>query len=250
MPTAEENWQAWNEAYDWPRGGDEWSRVWGGVDAQWHGSILQRIHAFVPTGTILEIAPGFGRWSRFLKDLCTSLVLVDLSERCIDACRRRFADERHVAYHVNDGRTLEMLEDGSIDFAFSFDSLVHAELDVLEAYLGQLARKLAPGGVGFLHHSNLASFADEGQPVPENPHWRAASVSARRVRDRSEQYGLACPSQELVNWGCEYLSDAFTVVTPAGSRWEGVPRLRENPHFMREAQLVRAAAELYGRWSE
>ena len=32
-------------------------------DSQWFGLIFPRIHAFLPTGTILEIAPGFGRWT-------------------------------------------------------------------------------------------------------------------------------------------------------------------------------------------
>jgi 16S rRNA A1518/A1519 N6-dimethyltransferase RsmA/KsgA/DIM1 with predicted DNA glycosylase/AP lyase activity len=51
----------------------------------WRGMLRPRINAWVPTGTILEIAPGFGRWTRFLKDVCDRLVVVDLAERCIEA---------------------------------------------------------------------------------------------------------------------------------------------------------------------
>ncbi|MEK6280890.1 MAG: hypothetical protein AABN95_11100 [Acidobacteriota bacterium] len=29
---------------------------------------LPRIHPFIPVGTILEIAPGYGRWTHYLKD--------------------------------------------------------------------------------------------------------------------------------------------------------------------------------------
>jgi cyclopropane fatty-acyl-phospholipid synthase-like methyltransferase len=39
------------------------------------------------------------------------------------------------------------------DFVFSFDSLVHVESDVIENYLTQLAKKLKPNGIGFIHHS-------------------------------------------------------------------------------------------------
>jgi hypothetical protein len=46
-----------------------------------------------------------------------------------------------------------MIADGSIDLAFSFDSLVHAEADVLSFYLAQLATKLRSDGVAFIHHS-------------------------------------------------------------------------------------------------
>ena len=54
--------------------------------------------------------------------------------------------------------SLPMVEDQSIDFAFSFDSLVHVESDVLMGYLAELARTLKPEGVAFLHHSNYGSY--------------------------------------------------------------------------------------------
>ena len=53
-----------------------------------------------------------------------------------------------------------MVDDESIDFAFSADSLVHADLDVIAAYLSELARTLRPNGVGFIHHSNLGAPTD------------------------------------------------------------------------------------------
>src|SRR5439155_24508233 len=40
---------------------------------------------------ILEIAPGFGRWTHYLKDYCENLWIVDRSSECIEACRQRFA---------------------------------------------------------------------------------------------------------------------------------------------------------------
>src|SRR6266478_5857216 len=107
--------------YDWKQAGEEWSEPWGASEAQWNGTIFPRIRDCVPTGTILEIAPGFGRWTHFLKDLCQQLVVVDLSTKCIEACQARFADCTHITYHVNDGKSLAMIADESIDFVFSFD---------------------------------------------------------------------------------------------------------------------------------
>ena len=133
MADTESNLEIWNESWDWSGRGDEWSDWWGGTPALWFGALLPRIHAFLPAETILEIGPGYGRWSQYLKGLCRRLVLVDLAERCIEHCRGRFADASNIEYHVNDGRSLAMVEDGSVDLAFSFDSLVHAEADVLEA---------------------------------------------------------------------------------------------------------------------
>ena len=171
MPDLEANRDVWSSGWDWSTAGDEWSEWWGGTQALWHGALLPRIHAFVPTGTVLEIAPGFGRWSQYLKTLADRLVLVDMTEQCVENCRRRFAADPHVEAHQNDGRSLAMVEDGAVDFAFSFDSLVHAERDVLHDYLGELARTLAPDGIAFLHHSNIGR------------HRRAVSI-ARRVPGR------------------------------------------------------------------
>lgn len=49
--------------YDWKDSGEEWSAPWGNSAAQWFGTILPRTSQCLPAGTILEIAPGFGRWT-------------------------------------------------------------------------------------------------------------------------------------------------------------------------------------------
>jgi ubiquinone/menaquinone biosynthesis C-methylase UbiE len=219
----------------------------------WFGALLPRIHAHLPTGTILEIAPGYGRWTQFLKDSCERLVIVDLAERCIEHCRRRFADAGNIEYHVNDGRSLAMVEDGSIDFVFSFDSLVHVEADVLEAYLGELARKLRPDGVGFLHHSNAGRYralTALAKRMPERVRrplvnrgalvdvyaWRAESVTAEWFADQCGRAGLACVAQEKIPWQHgPFLTDVLSLFTPRGSRWERPLTVASNPHFRQEA---------------
>jgi SAM-dependent methyltransferase len=260
MPDVDQNLANWSTDWEWSQRGDEWSRWWGGTPALWHTAILPRIHPFVPTGTILEIAPGFGRWTQYLKDLADRLVIVDLTADCIDACRERFADADNIDYHVNDGRSLAMVEDGSVDFAFSFDSLVHVEDDVLTAYLNQLATKLKPDGVGFVHHSNIGSYPRStrlARRVPGRalgplmrrglviniPAWRAESVTAELFARRCEQAGLACLTQELINWEFgRHLIDAISIFTPRGSRWERPRRTLRNRMFVAEA---RRAARLY-----
>lgn len=246
MPTIEENRFLWDVAYDWKREGDEWSLAWGGTDMQWYSTILPRIHAFVPAGTILEIAPGFGRWTQFLKDLCGRLILVDLSEKCIQTCKERFGSCSHVTYYVNDGKSLDMIADEAIDFVFSFDSLVHAEDDVIEAYINQLARKLKKDGVGFIHHSNLGEYSDCFSLIRDH-HWRASSMTAGRFKQYAEEAGLQCISQEIINWGgTEYLIDCITVFTRNGSTWARPNRVVRNGDFMREVEYASTLSQLYG----
>ena len=262
MADLETNLTIWERSWDWSRAGEEWSDSWGGTPALWFAMLLPRLHAFLPAQTILEIAPGYGRWTQYLKDACEHLVVVDLAERCIEHCRERFADASNIDYHVNVGRSLEMVPDRSLDLAFSFDSLVHADADVIDAYLRQLARKLKPDGVGFLHHSNLGQYGRLNALARRAPErvrrplvrrgafidvyaWRAEDVSADGFAASCDAAGLACISQEKINWEQgHYLTDAISVFTPRGARWERPRRVSRNPLFRRE---TRRLAYLYAR---
>jgi SAM-dependent methyltransferase len=265
MPGIDENRATWSARSSWAARGDEWSGAWGGTELLWQGTLLPRLHAFLPAETVLELGPGHGRWTHYLKDLCDELVLVDVAESCIDACRERFGDELHIRYHVNDGKSLAMVPDRALDLVFSFDSLVHAEHDVLEAYLHQLADKLKPDGIGFVHHSNMGSYraaAALARHVPDRLRraltrhrllvdvyaWRAESTTAESFATLCERTGLACVGQEKIPW--QYgrgLTDVLSLFTPRGSRWERPNVVVDNRGFMEEAGRLAQVARLYGR---
>src|SRR5579863_1808939 len=152
MPSISENRKLWDGT--WSQDGDVWSGWWGTPHAQWVGCLLPRVFPFLK-GRILEIGPGHGRWTQFLQPHCASLIGIDLVQACVERCTERFSHYLNLEFEVNDGLTFPMIENGSIDFAFSFDSLVHVESDVMFSYTNELARVLKPGGVAFLHHSNL-----------------------------------------------------------------------------------------------
>jgi hypothetical protein len=121
---------------------------------------------------------------------------------------------------------------------FSFDSLVHVEIDVIKEYLSELVRVLSEDGVAFLHHSNMAAYIDAtgtGLTI-ENAHWRGTSVSAEIVRDLCGLLGLNCYRQEIFNWGwgCHDLTDCFTYITRHGSRMAKKTVIVENNQFMEE----------------
>jgi Methyltransferase domain len=244
--------------YDWKDAGEEWSQPWGSSAAQWYGAILPRIRECLPAGTILEIAPGFGRWTEYLKDHCEELWIVDRVEECIEACRRRFAGDSRLSYYVNDGRSLSMFPDESIDFVFSFDSLVHPRREIVEAYLTELGKKLKIGGKGFIHHSNFGEYANSVReqlpPTMKKLLVKAKILDRERHRDPimtadlfralSEQSGLHCISQELINWRSRRLIDCFSLVIRNGSKWQGATRILRNPNFMREAAQIRRSTQI------
>lgn len=248
MPTRDANRKVW-ESYDWKRGGEEWSAAWGSARAQWWGCLFPRISRFLPAGTVLEIAPGAGRFSQFLAPLSRRLILVDIAQSSVDLCRRRFHGLAHVECHLNDGHSLPFVADGEVDFAFSFDSLVHVDMATLSGYVEELGRVLADDGVAFLHHSNFGAHVDPetGEPRVPNRHWRDEGVSAERVREEASRRGLRALVQELVNWGAEEtLVDCLTLLTRPGSRHAADLRVALNPRFMEEAVGV---ARLFALWA-
>lgn len=249
MPSIDENLRSWDDPDSWEEHGEEWSAAWGSTPAMWFGTILPRIAPFLPAGTLLEIACGHGRVTEYLVRHCRRLVGVDLAPSCVEACRRRFASRPEAAFLLTDGRSLAVVADGSVDFAFSWDSLVHAGPDALQGYLGELVRTLRPGGAAFLHHSNFAALCKPAEPAPDNPHWRDTATSAELVRELALAVGLQCRSLELVQWGGVQLNDCFTVVRRAVPG-DPVPpdTLRyAHPDLSAEMSLARGIDRLYRR---
>jgi ubiquinone/menaquinone biosynthesis C-methylase UbiE len=264
MPTVEQNKASWDGKYNWRNSGDEWSASWGGTSMQWHGSILPRIHTFVPAKTILEIACGYGRWTQFLKNLCGELIVIDLSESCIRACRQRFSDCAHISYFTNDGKSLDMVDDNHVDFLFSFDSLVHADESVLEAYIAQLPRILKADGAAFIHHSNLQEYSYylRIQKIPKlrglltklgilenvDCSWRDWTVSAGKVERYAEAYGLRCISQEVMTWGTrKAMTDCLSIIVKKDSPLCRANIVFRNSGFEREIRYLSRLSEQYSR---
>jgi SAM-dependent methyltransferase len=229
---------------------------------QWYGTIFPRIKSHVPTNRILEIACGYGRWTQYLKDLCKNLIVIDLSEECIQACKQRFSECLHIEYHVNDGKSLDIISDSSVDFVFSFDSLVHADESVMKAYLCQLQRILNNDGVAFIHHSNLGEYHTRYSRIrnipkleglltrlgilEKNLHWRDFSVDAKKVEVLAEEHGLRCISQEIMPWGTKkILIDCMSTIVKNNSSVARINRILRNVKFMQEVQNLLQLSQLY-----
>jgi hypothetical protein len=205
MPNLEWNKETWDGSYDWTEAGDEWSGPWGTSQAEWFATILPRIGSFVPARNLLEIAPGFGRWTQFLLGWTAEYCGIDLSDKCVNACRSRFSTCKKANFFQNDGMSLECLAGRQFDLIFSFDSLVHADVDVLAAYIEQIIPLLSADGIAFLHHSNLAAL-----PGRTSAGHRSETVSVDIVAKLVRSSGGRLLIQEQVAWEEDLLCDGFT----------------------------------------
>jgi SAM-dependent methyltransferase len=237
MPDLNWNARQWDEQYRWDLKGEEWSSCWGSSEAQWFGTLYPRLHRHLPAARILEIAPGFGRWTRFLLKYCQDYTGIDLSAECVNACKETFEKFEGARFFKNDGLSLADAN-GQFDFVFSFDSLVHADAEVLGVYIPAILKILTPDGVAFIHHSNFKDSCESN-----NVHRRSEDISAAVVREMIQQSGGAVVVQETINWGSNNLIDCLTTfsVGPAQEK----PVIFSNDKFMEEANNTKLVIDRY-----
>jgi ubiquinone/menaquinone biosynthesis C-methylase UbiE len=184
---------AWNQIiwshYDWAQQGDEWSPLPGWKESITDDVLLKHVRL---TDNILEIGPGAGRWTQILQAMAKHLVVVDISTKCIEECRKRFSTCDNIDYFVNDGMNLDFVQDASIDFIWSWDVFVHIDSPATEKYISEFARVLRKGGCGVVHHPK-DGCAYGG--------WRSA-MTAALFAELIRKYGLAVTSQ-FDSWGPE-----------------------------------------------
>jgi SAM-dependent methyltransferase len=239
------NWnrQLWDGGFDWAASGEEWSAAWGGSEPQWFGALYPRLHRVLPASSILEIAPGMGRWTKFLLPLCHNYVGVDISLECVRGCQNVFADARHARFVHNDGVSLSEVEDHSVDLVFSFDSLVHAEFDVFTSYIPQILQKLNEGGVAFLHHSNMGALGT----AFENPHFRALSVSRQNIEGLIVESGGRVIIQEVIDWGHSKIPQDCLTVLAKDSAQRTEPVHLYNMRATEESEMIRRFQAPYSK---
>jgi SAM-dependent methyltransferase len=244
MPELDWNKSVWASAYDWSGGGDEWSAAWGNTRAMWLTVMYPRLWSFIPCKRILEIGLGMGRWTQFLINFCDRFVGVDLVEKSVVACKQRFLSFQKASFFANDGTTIDCVVDSSVDLVFSFDSLVHAELPVLESYIPQILSKLNAYGVAFIHHSNLHAIAGT---LAENRHNRATSVSGEIVAGLVDSNGGKVLVQEIINWGVPEMTDCLTLFCRKENPLvrQASPIFFENPNFMNNAAYSKEVSAKY-----
>ena len=83
------------------------------------------------------------------------------------------------------------MDDSRFDLVFSFDSLVHAEIDGLKSCVPQIIQKLNNDGVAFIHHSNVFAF---GTALSQT-FGRGASVSRENVEGLVDSWIRPSPNK-------------------------------------------------------
>jgi ubiquinone/menaquinone biosynthesis C-methylase UbiE len=163
---------------------------------QWAHYIWPRLRG-VDFTLVVDVACGHGRNTAQLARRSGRVVAVDINHECVEVTRRRFAHRANVEVRVGDGTSLPGVRDGEATLIYCWDAMVHFAPEVVAAYVADFARALAPGGVGFIHHSNWTGGKDKD--FRSQPHWR--NFMSREIFGsflRANQ--LEILSQDVVSW--------------------------------------------------
>jgi SAM-dependent methyltransferase len=144
-------------------------------------------------GCAVEIGCGLGRICLALAERFEHVVGYDISPEMLVRARDLVPDPK-VEFRETDGASLPGMGDGSADFVLTFTVFQHIpSVDVIDGYVAEAARVLAPGGV----------FALQWNSTSGAVRWRlrrAVMASLQRVgrgdrygRDRAEFLGSRVP---------------------------------------------------------
>jgi hypothetical protein len=171
-------WDNW----DWSAQGDEWT-----PSDTWKRSVVKNFidRYFRGVESIIEIGPGAGRWTEYLVTGTKRLVGIDISQTCVDECRKRFATSPNASFELGNGIDLQSTATASVDRIWSFDVFVHINRAEFASYVSDFARVLRDGGMGAIHHG---SFGGSGGG------WRS-NVTIADVREMMSRNSLEIISQ-------------------------------------------------------
>ena len=173
---------------------EKWTHIFWGET-----SLFRRLFQRLNLRSTVELACGHGRHAERCAPDCGSLTLVDVFEANLQECRKRLSAHSHIRYLQGNGYDFSGLESGQWTAIYCYDAMVHFSPDLVESYLKDAARILAPGGMALLHHSNHAALPNVVH-YGQNPHARN-HMTYELFRELAQRAGLTIVESQTIAWG-------------------------------------------------
>jgi len=113
-------------------------------------------------GRVLDFGCGAGRLSQALAEHADEVVGLDVSAPMLETARALDRSDGRCSFVLSADADLRAFPDGSVDLVYSERVLQHLPRPVLETYLAEFVRVLAPGGVAVLHCTTRPMWTARG----------------------------------------------------------------------------------------
>lgn len=185
---------------------------------------------------VLELGCGVGRIARELMNQCAHWHGVDISRSMLDVAEERLAEHQdRVALSELQRTALPMVEDESLDAAYSVAVLCHMDKEDLYLYAQELVRALKPGGAVYLETWNLVHPMGWRRWEFEVNNWHRSDQTGRKDVSRNQ----FCVPEEFAL----YLERAGLTLlrTWSDSPWIQIVAAKAPTSEQRDAHLARLA---------
>lgn len=130
------------------------------------------IKPIVPGKTVVEIGPGGGRWTRFLR-YAKKLYLVDPFVELLRETKKNF-NGSNMEFIQNNGTDFPGIPEDYVDYIFCFDVFVHLSADLIREYLLNMKKILKKGYASsiffnYADNTKAASINNKGYAQDTNP---------------------------------------------------------------------------------
>lgn len=161
--------------------------------------VIEELALEAGASRMLELGCGVGRMTKALAERFDAVHATDVSAEMVEQARNYSHDLKNVRWEVTNGFDLSSIEDGSLDFAFSFLVFQHVpQKEIVLRNVAEMLRVLKSGG-GFLFQYNGETARSVG--------WRERVI-----------WGV------LDRWRMPLLPRLFGIdAREAGKTWDGAP---------------------------
>lgn len=152
---------------------------------------------------MLEIGCGLGRMTHHFATKFSKVYALDISQVMIERAKTYWEKFANVEFIASNGGDLRPIENGIIDFVFSFYVLNHVvNPDIVINYIRETARVLKPGGLALLHFRIPRDY-----PLWQKTAWQRLILAVRGIQPKD-------PHSLWWNAGIERVAKQYTTALP------------------------------------
>ena len=177
------------------------------------GSTFLSMFTSLDLDNVVELACGHGRHVARYEQSANKITLVDVVDKNISYCKKRFSDKHKISFYTNNGYDLSELESNTYTALFTYDSMVHFEMMDIFGYLKETKRILKSGGRALFHHSNnTEDYRITFSTGSCGRNYMSKQLFAYLVN----RAGLKVLEQKLIDWSGHKALDCLTLVEKSG----------------------------------